>query len=127
WVRAAFGVLAKLKGLRGTTLDIFGRTEERKTERALIGQYKAGIDEVLRGLSAERLSLAAEIARMPEEIRGYGHVKARHLAAARIKWDRLMQQWRGGDEGGQSASSQSGGARTAARSSGGSAKTMTAA
>ncbi|MCC7458418.1 MAG: indolepyruvate ferredoxin oxidoreductase family protein [Nitrospira sp.] len=96
WVRSAFGVLARLKGLRGTVLDPFGRTEERKAERALIGQYKACIDELLRGLSAERLSQAVEIARIPEEIRGYGHVKARHLAAARVKWDRLLQQWRSG-------------------------------
>ena len=46
-----------------------------------------------RGLSAERLKLAVEIARIPEEIRGYGHVKVRHLQAARIKWDALMVQW----------------------------------
>jgi indolepyruvate ferredoxin oxidoreductase len=98
WMRTAFGVLAKLKGLRGTPLDVFGRSEERRTERALIGEYKASIDEVLRGglASVERLALAIEIARIPEEIRGYGHVKARHLGAARAKWDGLMQQWRRG-------------------------------
>jgi indolepyruvate ferredoxin oxidoreductase len=95
WMRNAFGVLAKLKGLRGTAFDVFGTTEERRTERALIGQYKACVDELLQGLSsAERLALAAEIARIPEDIRGYGHVKARHLAAARGKWDGLMAQWR---------------------------------
>jgi indolepyruvate ferredoxin oxidoreductase len=94
WMRSAFGVLAKLKGVRGTAFDIFGRSAERRTERALIGQYRACIDELLRGLDAERLGLAAEIARIPEEIRGYGHVKARHLAAARSKWDGLMLQWR---------------------------------
>jgi indolepyruvate ferredoxin oxidoreductase len=95
WVRKAFGVLAKLKGLRGTALDPFGRTEERRTERALIGEYRACIDELLQGLTAERLALAVEIARIPEEIRGYGHVKARHLKAARAKWDALMARWRG--------------------------------
>ncbi len=95
WVRSAFGMLARLKGLRGTALDPFGRTEERRTERALIGEYRDCIDELLRGLAADRLALAVEIARIPEEIRGYGHVKARHLAAARAKWQRLMQQWRG--------------------------------
>jgi indolepyruvate ferredoxin oxidoreductase len=96
WMRKAFVVLAKLKGLRGTQFDVFGRTQERRTERALIGQYKACIEELLRDLSPGRLSLAAEIARIPEEIRGYGHVKARHLAAARSKWDGLMLQWRAG-------------------------------
>ncbi len=83
WMRRAFSVLARLKGLRGTALDPFGRTEERRTERALIAQYRASIDEVLARLDAQRLALAVEIARIPEEIRGYGHVKARHLAAAR--------------------------------------------
>jgi indolepyruvate ferredoxin oxidoreductase len=95
WMHKAFGVLAKLKGLRGTPLDVFGHTEERKTERMLIDQYRACIDELLRlGLTSERLNLASEIARIPEEIRGYGHVKARHLVAARGKWEGLMQQWR---------------------------------
>ena len=87
----AFGVLARLKGLRGGAFDLFGRSEERKTERALIGEYQACIDELLQTLSAERLAQAAEIACIPEEIRGYGHVKERHLAAARVKWAQLMR------------------------------------
>jgi indolepyruvate ferredoxin oxidoreductase len=95
-MRSAFAVLARLKGLRGTALDPFGRSEERKTERALIGEYRASIDELLAGLNAASLPLATEIARMPEDIRGYGHVKARHLAAARDKCQRLLGQWRGG-------------------------------
>jgi indolepyruvate ferredoxin oxidoreductase len=95
WMRSAFGLLAKMKGLRGTALDPFGRTEERKTERALIGEYRTCIEELLRTLSAANLAQAVEIARIPEEIRGYGHVKARHLAAARGKWQALMAQWRG--------------------------------
>jgi indolepyruvate ferredoxin oxidoreductase len=91
WVRPAFGLLAKLKGLRGTAFDIFGHTEERKMERALIADYRASIDALLgKGLTAERLALAVEIARIPEDIRGYGHVKERHVKAARAKWERLM-------------------------------------
>ena len=81
WMRSAFGVLAKLKGLRGGALDVFGRSEERRMERALITEYEACISELLKGLTAERLALAIEIARIPEDIRGYGHVKARHLAS----------------------------------------------
>jgi indolepyruvate ferredoxin oxidoreductase len=96
WVRSAFGWLARLKGLRGGAFDVFGRTEERKTERALIGEYRSCIDELLQALNASNLPLAAEIARIPEEIRGYGHVKERHLQAARAKWDGLMAQWRTG-------------------------------
>ncbi len=94
WMRSAFGWLAKLKGLRGGALDPFARSAERRTERALIAEYQSCIDELLRGLSAERLPLAVEIARIPEEIRGYGHVKERHLAAARAKWTGLMTRWR---------------------------------
>ncbi len=96
WIRTGFGVLAKLKGLRGTAFDIFGKTEERRIERALITEYQACITELLAGLTVANLAAAAEIARIPEDIRGYGHVKARHLAAARPKWARLMAQWRSG-------------------------------
>jgi indolepyruvate ferredoxin oxidoreductase len=95
WIRPAFGLLAKMKGLRGGALDVFGYTEERMMERALIGEYRASIEAVLaKGLTSERLSLATDIARIPEEIRGYGHVKARHLVAARAKWEGLVAQWR---------------------------------
>ncbi|MBW8829235.1 MAG: indolepyruvate ferredoxin oxidoreductase family protein [Burkholderiales bacterium] len=96
WMLTAFGVLAKLKGLRGTAFDIFGRTEERKMERALIVEYRQCVEELLRGLNATNLSLAVEIARIPEDIRGYGHVKERHMATARPKWASLMSQWRSG-------------------------------
>ena len=98
WMRKAFGVLASLKGLRGGALDVFARTAERKTEVALIKEYRACIDELLQTLSADKLPLAAQIARIPEEIRGYGHVKERHLKAARTKWDGLMAQWRSGGQ-----------------------------
>jgi indolepyruvate ferredoxin oxidoreductase len=89
-----FRFLAKLKGLRGTALDIFGRTEERKTERALIGEYRASIEEVISALRADNHALALEIASLPEQIRGYGHVKDRNLAAARTRWSELMAKWR---------------------------------
>jgi indolepyruvate ferredoxin oxidoreductase len=95
WMRSAFGLLARLKGLRGGALDPFGSSAERRMERALIGEYRNSIDEVLKTLNAGNLALALEIARLPEEIRGYGHVKERHLKAVRPKWDALMQRWRG--------------------------------
>ena len=93
WMRKAMGVLAGMKGLRGTALDPFGRTEERKTERALIVEYRQCIETLLKDLSADKLALAVEIASIPEEVRGYGHVKERNLAAARTKWQGLMQRW----------------------------------
>ena len=85
---------SKLKGLRGTAFDVFGKTEERKIERALIGEYRECISELLVGLEAANLAQAVEIARIPEDIRGYGHVKERHLAPARAKWATLIAQWR---------------------------------
>ena len=90
-----FRILAKLKGLRGTALDLFGRTEERRTERALIGEYRASIEEVIAGLTATNHALALDIASLPDQIRGYGHVKERNLAAARTRWTGLMATWRG--------------------------------
>lgn len=93
-----FKWLAKLKGLRGTAFDPFGRTEERRTERALIDEYRTAIDELLGSLNAANLPLATEIARIPEDIRGYGHVKDRHLATARPKWAALMHEWRSGQQ-----------------------------
>ena len=89
-----FKLLAKLKGLRGGALDLFGKTEERQTERALIQQYRASIEEVLKTLSAENHVTAVEIARIPEQIKGYGHVKERNLKAARTRWAELMAQYR---------------------------------
>jgi hypothetical protein len=65
-------------------------------ERALIVEYRESIEEVLRTLGPANLALAIEIARVPEVIRGYGHVKQRHLDAARPKWDALMADWRAG-------------------------------
>jgi indolepyruvate ferredoxin oxidoreductase len=94
WVRKVFPLLARLKGLRGSALDVFGKTEERRMERQLLADYEACIAELLKNLNADKLPLAAEIARIPEEIRGYGHVKERHVKAARAKWDGLMVKWR---------------------------------
>ena len=69
-----FRLLARLKGLRGTALDIFGRTEERRTERALIGEYRASIDEALVLLTAANHAVAVDLARIPEQIKGFGQI-----------------------------------------------------
>ncbi|MDB5914004.1 MAG: putative indolepyruvate ferredoxin oxidoreductase, alpha and beta subunit, partial [Ramlibacter sp.] len=90
-----FRILAKLKGLRGTPLDVFGRTEERRTERALIDEYRQTVLELVDRLQPGNHALAVEIAGLPDKIRGYGHVKERNLAAVRPQWDQLMRQWRG--------------------------------
>ena len=93
-MRSLFRVLAALKCIRGTAFDPFGYSAERKTERALIAEYRACIEERLATLSEQNLALALEIARLPEGIRGYGHVKARHLQEVREQWAQLMTKWR---------------------------------
>jgi indolepyruvate ferredoxin oxidoreductase len=94
WMLKAMGMLAKLRFLRATPLDVFGYTAERRQERALVGQYRETIEELLRGLTPERLALAVEIASIPEFIRGYGPVKARHLATAKPREAELLARWR---------------------------------
>jgi len=89
----AFQALKHLKVLRGSALDVFGYTEERRTERALIRQYIDTVDRVLAKLDTSNQVLALALARIPEQIKGFGHVKARHLAAARLKWDDLDARW----------------------------------
>jgi len=93
WMMQAFGVLAKLKFLRGGPLDVFGYSAERRGERRLIDDYRATIGALLPKLNPSNLAQAAAIAAIPEEIRGYGHVKQRHLNAALEKQARLLAQF----------------------------------
>ncbi len=86
----AFGVLARLKGLRGTPLDVFGYTAERRAERALIQQYRDNILGILPGLNAGNLQRAVELASLPEDIRGYGHVKEAAMARVAERRERLL-------------------------------------
>ena len=88
-----FKLLKHFKWLRGTALDVFGYTQERRTERALIEQYCSSLETMLGHLNTNNHALAVEMACIPEQIKGFGHVKARHLAAARQKWEALKAQW----------------------------------
>jgi indolepyruvate ferredoxin oxidoreductase len=94
WMMGVFRLLSKLKGLRGTALDVFGRTEERRTERALIAEYEQTVATLLAGLTRDNHALAVEIASLPETIRGFGHVKAKSVAAARSKREDLLARYR---------------------------------
>jgi indolepyruvate ferredoxin oxidoreductase len=94
WVFTAFKVLSKLRGLRGTAFDIFGYTQERRMERQLIGEYEATIEELLGKLSSDNHALAVKIAAVPEEIRGYGHIKDRNLGIAKAKEGSLLAAFR---------------------------------
>jgi indolepyruvate ferredoxin oxidoreductase len=91
WMLTAFKVLAKFKGLRGTALDVFGKTQERQMERALIVEYRASIDTLLETLNASNHALAVDVARVPELIKGFGHVKERNVKTARLQWAGLMK------------------------------------
>ena len=94
WLISAFRMLAKLRRLRGTRFDIFGYTEERRTERRLILEYEAMLEEILPQLSPANLATAVELARLPLEVRGFGHVKVKNLAQADAKREFLLARFR---------------------------------
>jgi indolepyruvate ferredoxin oxidoreductase len=75
WMMPAFRLLARLKFLRGTAFDPFGYTSDRKAERRLIADYETAITRYIAGLRADRIAALARLARLPEMIRGYGHIK----------------------------------------------------
>ena len=94
WMSGVFRLLARLKGLRGTWLDPFGRTAERRLERRLIADYEALIEELLAGLTAENHATAVELAAIPERIRGFGPVKERFLHHAKAREAELLEAFR---------------------------------
>jgi indolepyruvate ferredoxin oxidoreductase len=96
WIFPLFALLAKFKVLRGTAFDPFGYSTERKTERALVSDYEALLDEVLAKLDAGNHHIAVGLAAIPEKIRGFGHVKMRHLKAAKADEAVLLDQFRAG-------------------------------
>ena len=99
WMWRVLGLVAKLRFLRGTPFDPFGRTAERRMERRLIEEYFETVEVLLAGLRAENLGLAVEIASIPETIRGYGHVKARAVGEAESERAALLERWRAGSGG----------------------------
>ena len=96
WIFPLFRLLAKFKFLRGTAFDPFGYAKERKTERALVREYETMLEEVLARLNGENHHIAVGLAAIPEKIRGFGHVKTRHLKAAKADEVALLDQLRTG-------------------------------
>ncbi|MDE2227894.1 MAG: indolepyruvate ferredoxin oxidoreductase family protein [Alphaproteobacteria bacterium] len=94
WMFTAFRLLARLKFLRGSAWDPFGRTPERRMERRLIAEYRDVIGELVRGLTPANHALAVEIARVPERIRGFGHIKERSIVTAKAREAALMAAFR---------------------------------
>jgi indolepyruvate ferredoxin oxidoreductase len=92
WMFSVLKVMAKMKGLRGGALDLFGKTAERKMERALIGEYRELVLGVLPKLSAATQGTVQKIAELPEMIRGYGPVKDRNVAQYRVEREKLLAE-----------------------------------
>jgi indolepyruvate ferredoxin oxidoreductase len=97
WMLKAFGYLAKFRFLRGTPFDIFGHSAERRTERQLIHDYEGLLEVIIKNLKSHNHALAVALASIPEKIRGYGHVKMRHLAAAKKEEAELLARFRAGE------------------------------
>jgi indolepyruvate ferredoxin oxidoreductase len=95
WVWQAFRLLAKFRFLRGTALDVFGKTEERRLERELIADYQATIAALLPRLREDNLAQAIELANLPEQIRGFGHVKLDNMGKAKTRWKQLEDELQG--------------------------------
>jgi indolepyruvate ferredoxin oxidoreductase len=94
WMLALFRVLARLRGLRGTPFDIFGRSPERRMERRLVGDYESVLEEILAGLAPTNHALAVELARLPLDIRGFGHVKEANRVRVKAKEQELLARFR---------------------------------
>jgi len=94
WMLGAFRLLARLRFLRGTRFDPFGRTAERRGERRLVAEYEAVLDKIVGGLSPENHATAVELAALPMEIRGFGHVKETNLRRAKATEADLLEQFR---------------------------------
>jgi indolepyruvate ferredoxin oxidoreductase len=93
WMVGVFKLLARLKFLRGSLFDPFGHTRERRAERRLISDYEAMLETLMAKLTAENHHIAVGLASVPEKIRGYGHVKMRHLEAAKSEEAALLEQF----------------------------------
>jgi indolepyruvate ferredoxin oxidoreductase len=93
WAIRLFRLLAAMKGLRGTAFDIFAHSEDRKTERRLIAEYEALVDQLLAALTPANHALAVALAALPDQIRGYGPVKAASVEAAKAKEAELLAQF----------------------------------
>jgi indolepyruvate ferredoxin oxidoreductase len=87
-------VLAKFKAVRGTPLDVFGYTHERRMERALIREFEGRIAEILAKLNADNHAIAVGLANIPQKIRGFGHIKERNLEIAKKEEADLLAKFR---------------------------------
>jgi indolepyruvate ferredoxin oxidoreductase len=93
WVLTAFRALARLRRYRGTWLDPFRRSPERRLAAELLAEYERDVDRVLAGLDAGRAATAVELLSWPEQVRGYAHVRAEAARGARAARDEQWRRW----------------------------------
>ena len=96
WMKTGFKIMKRFKWLRGTRFDPFGWTAERKLERKIRDQYFDTVERLLADLTAKNLDLAVAIAEVPDDIRGYGHIKEAAISLAAEKEAELWQHWPNG-------------------------------
>jgi len=97
WMLHALRLLARMKFLRGTAFDPFSRTAERRMERRLLAEYETLLDDLVERLDATNYDTAVELANVPEQIRGFGHVKKVSVGRAKARKAELLTRWRKGD------------------------------
>jgi indolepyruvate ferredoxin oxidoreductase len=94
WMRTAFGWMKKFKGLRGGGLDFFGKTDERRQERQMIEDYIRELDGICAALSPVNHAAAVALASVPDEVRGYGHVKEKSIVEAKALREQRAEAFR---------------------------------
>jgi indolepyruvate ferredoxin oxidoreductase len=94
WIFVVFRLLRRLKGLRGTRFDPFGRTAERRMERKVLADYEVLLEEIAATLTPENHQLAVQLAELPENIRGFGHIKWRNVGQTEDEKARLIERFR---------------------------------
>jgi len=98
WMMKAFAVLARFRFLRGTALDIFAYSAERKRELADIAEYQVLLDSIVAGLAKDNYEVAVELASLPGKLRGFGHVKDRNREKLVLKKNELLKKFQGKDD-----------------------------
>jgi indolepyruvate ferredoxin oxidoreductase len=93
WTIRLFRILARMKGLRGTAFDVFGYGEDRKLERRLIAEYEGLVDVLVDGLTGANHAAAVALAALPDQIRGYGPVKAESVRTAKAQEAEILARF----------------------------------
>jgi indolepyruvate ferredoxin oxidoreductase len=96
WLMTAFRLMAPLRGLRGTVLDPFRNSGERRLARELLATYESDLDRIVAQLDAGNHAVAVKLASLPERVRGYGHVRVQHAQAVGAEREALLAQWPAG-------------------------------